>query len=125
VEFLPRESEERLPFDEEQVKALLVATEANGDEEWRRMILFGYHAGLRLTDCAELSCDNIDFAGRTLTFRAKKTAKRNGNKETTIALHQDVVTYLDSLLTGSLGCSLFTSQTNRDSIGSFLKALSP
>jgi hypothetical protein len=45
LEFLPEESEERLPFDEEQVKALLVATEANADEEWRGMILFGYHAG--------------------------------------------------------------------------------
>jgi integrase len=114
VEFLPEESEERLPFDEEQVKALLLAAKA--DEEWRGMILFGYHAGLRLTDCAELNWDNIDLADRTLSFRPKKTAKRNGNKETTIALHQDVVTYLDLLpVTDVAGQKLFPTMTGRRS----------
>jgi integrase len=98
VEFLPEEIEERLPFDDEQVKALLKAAKADGTGEWVGMILFGFHGGLRLTDAADLSWDNIDLAAHTLTFRAKKTAKRSrGNKETTIALHQDVMTYLDLL----------------------------
>lgn len=116
VEFLPEATEERLPFDEEHVKELLASAKADGDEEWRGMILFGYHAGLRLTDCAELTWDNIDLSAHTLTFRPKKTAKRNGNKETTIALHQDMVTYLDSLpVTDVAGQKLFPSLAGRGS----------
>jgi integrase len=80
------------------------------------MILLGYHAGLRLTDCTNLTWDNVDLANRTLTFRAKKTAKRTGNKETTIALHEDVITYLDSLpLTDVAGQKLFPSLAGRES----------
>jgi hypothetical protein len=58
VERLPEETEERLPFDEEQVKALLAAAKAENNDEWRGMVLFGYHAGLRLTDSANLTWDN-------------------------------------------------------------------
>jgi integrase len=112
VEWLPEETEERLPFDEEQVKALL----ARADNEWRGMILLGYHAGLRLTDCANLIWDSIDLAAHTLCFRAKKTAKRTGNKLSTIALHQDIMTYLDSLpVSDQAGQKLFPSLAGRES----------
>jgi integrase len=115
VEYLPEETEERLPFDEEQVKALLAAAKTENDKEWRGMILLGYHAGLRLTDCASLSWDNLDLAGRTLTFRAKKTANRT-KKNTVIALHQDIVKYLEPLATSDeAGEPLFPSLHGRKS----------
>jgi len=116
VEFLHEETEERLPFDEEQVRALLAAAKADGADDWVGMILLGFHSDLRLTDAADLSWNSIDLAARTLTFRPKKTAKRKGNKETTIALHQDVVTYLDALpVTDVADQKLFSSLAGRTS----------
>jgi integrase len=43
VEMLPEESQERLPFSKDQVKDLLAVAE----NEWRGMILLGYHTGIR------------------------------------------------------------------------------
>jgi len=118
VELLPQETEERLPFDEEQVKALLAAARADGENQWIGMVLLGFHCGLRLTDAADLSWDGIDLAGRTLSYRAKKTARRKGNKETTIALHSDAMRYLDSLpVTDVAGQKLFPSLAGRGSGG--------
>jgi integrase len=69
------------------------------DQEWRGMILFGFHAGLRLTDSAYLTWSNIDLVNQTVTFRPRKTAsrKRGADRETTIALHRDITLYLESL----------------------------
>jgi integrase len=95
VEMLPEEGEQRIPFTDEQVKSLLSVS----DQEWRGMILFGYHAGLRLTDSANLAWSSIDLLRRTVTFRPKKTAsrKRGADKDTTIALHPDLILYLERL----------------------------
>jgi integrase len=110
VELLPMHSEERLPFDDEEIRRLLKAA----DNEWRGMILFGYHCGLRLTDASDLSWDNVDLLNRTLIFRAKKTSRRG--KDTTIALHCDLIEYLDRLpVTDRVGAPLFPSLHQRSS----------
>jgi hypothetical protein len=44
IELLHESGEERMPFTDDQVKALLGVA----DNEWRGMILFGYHSGIRL-----------------------------------------------------------------------------
>jgi integrase len=95
VEMLPEEGDQRIPFIEEQVRALLTVASL----EWRGMILFAYHAGLRLTDCAYLTWSNIDLLHQTVTFRPRKTAnrRRGADKETTVALHRDLSFYLESL----------------------------
>jgi integrase len=95
VEMLPEEGEQRVPFTNEQVKALLTVASL----EWRGMILCGFHAGLRLTDIANLTWSNIDLLRRAVTFRPKKTAnrKRGSDKNTTVALHPDIILYLESL----------------------------
>ena len=95
VELLPEEGDQRIPFADEEVRALLTVA----DCEWRGMILFGYHAGLRLTDSANLTWSNIKLLRRIVTFRPKKTAnrKRGADKETTLALHRDITLYLESL----------------------------
>lgn len=87
--------EERSPFTFEQVKNLLGAA----DNEWTGMILFGYHAGLRLQDAANLTWENIDLESQRVTFRERKTAnrKRVANPVTTIVLHNDVVEWLSNL----------------------------
>jgi integrase len=95
VEMLPEEGDQRIPFTDEQVRSLLSVA----DQEWRGMILFAYHAGLRLTDCACLTWFNIDLDNQTVRFRPRKTAnrKRGADKETTVALHRDITLYLESL----------------------------
>lgn len=91
------DAEERLPFTADQTRELLSAS----DSEWRGMILFGYYTGMRLHDAANLTWQNVDLAGRTLTFRDEKTSMRKarGKKETVIFLHDDLVAYLESLPT--------------------------
>jgi integrase len=89
--------EQRIPFDSDQVRTLI----QHANNEWRGMILFGFHAGLRLSDCAGLTWANIDTVRHTVTSRAQKTAarKKSAEKETTVALHLDIVSYLDALAT--------------------------
>jgi integrase len=81
--------EDRLPFTDEQVRALL----AIADPEWRGAILIGLHAGLRLKNVAELTWSNLDLEKRRLSFIARKTGSRN-RAPTVLCLHRDIVTYL-------------------------------
>ena len=92
------DSEERIPFTPEQVKELIKVA----SDDWRGMILFGYHTGLRLNDAAMLTWDNVDPSGRRMTFRNAKTSgrKKGKNKDTTLSLHADLVKYLDGLHAG-------------------------
>src|SRR5262249_12073460 len=89
------DAEERLPFTTDQTRDLL----READTEWRGMVLFGYYTGMRLHDAASLTWQNIDLAGRTITFRDEKTSNRRarGKKETVVFLHDDLVAYLESL----------------------------
>jgi integrase len=72
IDYLPEDGETRIPFTDAAVKALL----AVADVEWRGMILVGYHAGLRLSDAANLTWANIDLLARTLGYAARKTSRR-------------------------------------------------
>jgi integrase len=98
IEVVPPDSEERIPFTADQIKALLQVA----DVEWTGMVLFGVHSGLRLGDCAALSWTNIDLAARTLTFEAQKTSRRkkSSEKSTIVCLHGDLLSYLESLPVG-------------------------
>ncbi|MEO6752508.1 MAG: site-specific integrase, partial [Chthoniobacteraceae bacterium] len=92
------DTEERIPFTEAQIVELMSVA----DDEWRGMILLGYHSGLRLSDAAQLTWENIDLAARTLIFRDAKTSRRKKGrkKDTTVSLHPDLVEYLDGLHAG-------------------------
>lgn len=83
-------SEERLPFTDTQVKALLAAADA----EWQGMILLAYHTGIRLNDAANLTRANLD--GRLLRFREAKTAHRKqraSERETVVVMSADLLAY--------------------------------
>jgi integrase len=88
-------SEERRPFTDAQVKALL----AVADVEWQGMILFAYHTGIRLNDAANLTRQNIE-GGKLLRFREAKTAHRKqraSERETVVVMASDLRDYLKSL----------------------------
>jgi integrase len=84
----------REAFSDSDVRRLLAAVDA----EWQGMILFAVHAGLRLQDAANLTWGNIDRERRCLSFEARKTShrKRDGMRETIVALHPDVMQWLRS-----------------------------
>ena len=69
---LPEESQERLPFSKDQVKDLLAVAE----NEWRGMIMLGYHTGIRLSDAANFTWANVDLDRSEIRFVAQKTNKR-------------------------------------------------
>lgn len=88
-------SEERRPFTDAQVSALL----AVADTEWQGMILFAYHTGIRLNDAANLSRMNIE-GGKLLRFREAKTAHRKqraSERETVVVMASDLRDYIKSL----------------------------
>jgi integrase len=97
IELLHESGEERMPFTDDQVKALLGVA----DNEWRGMILLGYHSGIRLGDAAHLTCGNLDLLDRVLVFRAGKTVRRKKgrDKETVVYMHPDLAVYFKSLPT--------------------------
>jgi integrase len=97
IELLHENGEERMPFTGDQVKALLGVAE----NEWRGMILLGYHSGIRLGDAAHLTCANLDLLDRVLVFTAGKTVrqKKGRDKETVVYMHPDLAAYFKSLPT--------------------------
>jgi integrase len=90
VETLDDDGEERHAFSDAQIRKLLDAA----TDEWRGMILLGVHAGLRMSDAANLNWANID-AGDSITFVPKKTRRTKHGTSITIALHPDIVQWLD------------------------------
>lgn len=86
-------TEERHPFTDSQVQALLAAADA----EWQGMILLAYHTGIRLTDAANLTRANLD--GNLLRFREAKTAHRKqraSQRETVVVMAADLLAYFQA-----------------------------
>ena len=98
VELLAADAEEKKPFSQEHVRALL----AVADAEWRGMILLGYHTGIRLHDAANLAWDNLDLQDNVLRFEAEKTSRRakRRDRETIIYIHLDLIKYFSELPAG-------------------------
>jgi integrase len=59
-------------FSAEQVKALVDAAEG----AWKTLVLLGYYTGARLSDCANMKWQCVDFVQGVLDFTAKKTGTR-------------------------------------------------
>ena len=78
---------ERGTFNSTEVK-LLVDT-ATG--EWKSLILLGYYAGARLSDCCRMAWDNVTFTSATLAFTQGKTGRK-----LTVPIHPEWFDYLDS-----------------------------
>jgi integrase len=71
---LPKmECSEREVFSEEDIQKLL---DKAPDVEWQTIILLGYHAGMRLSDCVALKWENIDPEQGAIVYTQKKTGKK-------------------------------------------------
>lgn len=90
VELTAAPAEERETFTAQELRNLL---EAAGDTEWRGMILFGAHCGLRIHDAANLTWESVDLAASTITFRAEKTRLRT-RRSTVVFMHPQLVEWL-------------------------------
>jgi integrase len=89
--FPEHEADQRVPFTPEQVRALLSVA----SPEWYGLILFGYQAGLRLSDAARLTWNNIDLEQRLLTFQPQKT--KRSRKTMVRRFHPEIQEYLQGL----------------------------
>jgi integrase len=89
--FPEHEADQRVPFTADQVRALLSVA----DTEWTGLILFGYQAGLRLSDAAHLTWNNIDLEQRLLSFQPQKT--KRSRKTMVRRFHPEIQEYLASL----------------------------
>ena len=63
--------------------------------EWYGLILFGYQAGLRLSDAAHLTWNNVDLEQRLLTFTPQKT--KRSRKTMVRRFHPEIAEYLQGL----------------------------
>jgi integrase len=91
VNLIESSAEEREVFTNEELASLYHSA---GDSEWRGMILFGAHGGLRLNDAANLTWGAIDLEAGVLVYRPAKTANRKKNKDVHLALHPEILNYL-------------------------------
>ncbi len=82
VDRLGHESATRRAFTIEELQKLLAAA----DEEWRGMILVGYHCGFRIQDAANLRWNQIDFKEKVIRLRPQKERRDKRAKKTETAL---------------------------------------
>lgn len=80
------DAQERMPFNGQELAALLNATRGT---EWEGMILFGAHTGIRLADAAHLTWKNVELESLTLKFIPTKT-----RKQLVIFMHEELVEWL-------------------------------
>lgn len=86
VSLTTADAQERVPFDGQELAALLRVTRGTA---WEGMILMGVHTGIRLADAAHLTWKNVDAGSRTLKFIPTKT-----RKELVIFMHEELVEWL-------------------------------
>ena len=100
--------EGREPLTDDEIRMLL----AKANEEWKGMILFGAHLGLRIADAASLTWRQIDMETHTLSIVPGKT-KRTAPKERELALHSELVEHLKTLPRGIGAAPLFPTLYGR------------
>ena len=62
---------QRRPFTVEELRAIV----AHADPEWRSLVHFGLYCGLRLSDIALLTWQNVDWAADEIRLRTGKTGR--------------------------------------------------
>ena len=98
------EAQEREPFTADELAALLKAARGG---DWEGMILLGAHCGIRLADAAHLTWGAYDSSAKTLEFTPTKTGRK-----VRLALHEEVVGWIESRPRGIAKAPLFPSLFN-------------
>ena len=103
VPLLSSEAEERDPFTDADITGLLKVA---GKSDWRGMVFFGLHCGMRLHDAANLGWQNIDPDAGTVTFTQEKKRKRKA-ASVKITLHPELLDHLKGLPRGVGAAPIF------------------
>jgi integrase len=85
------QSSRRDCFSPEQVKSLIDA--ATG--EWKTLILLGYFTGARLSDCASMRWEDVNFDQCVIDYIPQKTRRKN--KHVVVPIHQTLLAHLENL----------------------------
>ncbi|CAN5911916.1 site-specific integrase [soil metagenome] len=91
VELDEAKSVARECFTKADIESLL----AVANQDWLTAILLGSFAGLRLGDAVNLTWQNVELVGSTLTFMPQKTRRKG--RTLTIPLHPRLQEHLESL----------------------------
>jgi integrase len=94
VELPARDSIERGTFTPAEVQMLVNAAEG----EWKTMILIGYYTSARLSECARVAWNDIDFVKGEISFPITKTKKKHK-----MPLHLELSSYLESIAGDTAG----------------------
>ena len=102
----PKETcSERGVFTHEEVQKLI---EAAPNAEWQTLIILGYFAGARLSDCVRMRWENIDPEAGMIAYIQKKTGKK-----VVVPMHYHVIehiTYLSEFGTEGFLCPSMASK---------------
>lgn len=90
VDLLGHEAAERRAFSLEELRKVL----DSADDDWKTMILLGYHLGFRIQDAASLRWNQIDLDRGVIVMRPGKEARhRKAHKKETV-LHAEILEWL-------------------------------
>jgi site-specific recombinase XerD len=97
VDALPPEHKEIVGFNHNEAKVLLEsAGKHRHSNYWVPMILFGWHYGMRISDCSHVTHEEIDMNRKQIVFMPKKQRRRYIR----LPLHTDIY---DALTRAELG----------------------
>jgi integrase/recombinase XerD len=91
VDMLGHEAATRRAFSLEELAALL----KKADEDWRGMILVGYHCGFRIQDAANLRWSDIDFDRHVIALRPAKERRDRPARKTETTLLPELREWLE------------------------------
>lgn len=91
VDAFAAEKEERDVFTDDQIRSLL---RESAGTDWDGMILLARYTGARLSDCANMSWDNVDLKKGFIHFHPGKTSRGNKRKEVVCPIAGELMDYL-------------------------------
>lgn len=114
VDLLGHEAAERRAFTIEEMQALLAAA----NDEWKTMILLGYHCGFRIQDAASLRWEQVDLDRGVIIKRPSKEARHRKAKKKETVMHPELLKWL-SARQGVGAAPVCPTLKNRKSGGAF------
>ncbi len=120
VDMLGHEAATRRAFTLDELRAMLAVPSDKFEnmEEWRGMILVGYHCGFRIQDAANLRWSDIDFDRHVITLRPAKERRDRKAHKTETTLLPELREWLEPRR-GVGNAPLFTSLFGKRSGGAF------
>jgi integrase len=90
VDLLGHDAAERRAFSIEEMRALLSVA----DDDWKTMILLGYHCGFRIQDASSLRWNQIDLDRGVIVKRPGKEARHRQAKKRETVIHPGLLKWL-------------------------------